>query len=159
MGAPKGNKFAEGNNGGRPAIHTDPEEVSRLVDDYFKWIEGEKEEVEVTYTEKDAHGNEKEVTRKVEQWLRRPETPTVTGLTLHLGFADKSTLYDYRDKKEFSHYIKRGLLQIEKYHEIMTSAGEKCTGNIFILKNFGWSDKVEVDGNVSISPITGMTVE
>ena len=75
----------------------------------------------------------------------RPEPPTVTGLSLHIGFADKSSLYDYKKKDEFSHSIKRAISRIEKYHEIAIAHGDKCTGNIFALKNFDWKDKTETD--------------
>jgi len=80
--------------------------------------------------------------------------PTVTGLTLHLGFESKDTLYSYAKKDGFSYPIKRALLNIEQYHEIATAGGDKCTGNIFILKNFGWKDTQELNhkGNVSNLP-------
>jgi len=137
MPAPKGNQNAVGNEGGRPPIHTDPEHVGTLVKDYFDWIQGEFKNEDYI----DEEGNAR--TRKV--WTRPPENPTVTGLALHLGFCSKSTLYDYSEKVEFSHYIKSGLLRIEKFHETQASYGEKCTGNIFILKNFGWKDTQAMD--------------
>ena len=133
MGAPKGNKYAEGNTGGRPAIFkpSEADKVLALVLEYFEWIKGEYEE----------QGEGKDKKRVC---IRNPEPPTVTGLTIHLGFSSKSTLYEYAKRKEFSYSIKRGLTAIEKYHEIQVSGGDKCTGNIFILKNFGWKDKSEV---------------
>ena len=140
MPAPKGNKNAVGNNGGRPPIHTDPKEVDRLIDDYYQWILGEwHEEEEITDL---GTKNKKKV------WDRYPEPPTVTGLSLHLGFANKSTLYDYAEKVEFSNSIKRAISRIEKHHEIAIAQGDKCTGNIFALKNFGWTDKSEIDHNI-----------
>lgn len=145
--APLGNKYAEGNKGGRPPIYTseDVEKVDGLIDDYFEYIKGESEEREIEKVVKDNEGNPKTITETITFWIRQPEPPTVTGLTLFIGFADKSTLYDYAKKEEFSHSIKRGLLKIEQYHEIKTSYGDKCTGNIFVLKNFGWKDKSEID--------------
>ncbi len=143
MPAPKGNKNAVGNTGGRPPIHTDPKKVDELVNDYFQWIDGEYELVKKTVDGKEI---------EVKKYSRYPEPPTVTGLTLHLGFAHKDSLYKYAKKVEFYDSIKRGLTQIEKYHEILTSKGDKCTGNIFILKNFGWKDKTEqeITGNQTI---------
>jgi hypothetical protein len=143
MAAPIGNNFAEGNDGGRPPIHTDPKQVVSLIEDYYEWIEGEWHEDEITVNTEDG-----EKKQKVKVWDRRPEPPTVTGLALHLGFADKSSLYDYKKKDEFSHPIKRAISRIEKYHEIAIAHGDKCTGNIFALKNFGWKDKSEVDHNI-----------
>ena len=155
MAAPKGNKFAEGNDGGRPPIHTDPEVVGRLVQDYFQWIEGEFEDkiIEV----EDEEGKKHKETQR--NWIRKPEPPTITGLTLHLGFAHKSSLYDYAEKKEFSDHIKRGISRIEKYHEIQAAYGDKCTGNIFILKNFGWKDSQSIDHTTKGKEITSITRE
>lgn len=138
MAAEKGNKYAEGNEGGRPPIYdrSNPEDVEKvklLAEDYFNYIKGEYEEYE---------GDDGEVMRKT---IRPGEYPTVTGLTLHLGFADKSTLYDYAKKEEFSHPIKRALTRIEQFHEFRAAEGDKCTGNIFVLKNFGWFDTMKTD--------------
>jgi hypothetical protein len=77
--------------------------------------------------------------------------PTITGLALHLGFADKTTLYEYRDRPEFSYPIKKSLLLIEKCLELKLE-NQAVTGIIFALKNMGWKDKVETgftdkDGN------------
>lgn len=154
MPAPKGNKNAVGNNGGRPPIYDgskpeDVEKVSELCLEYFEYIQGEYKE------------DEKEVEHKPEEfiifkeWIRKPEPPTVTGLTLYLGFDNKSTLYDYSRKVEFSNSIKRALTMIEQYHEIAASHGDKCTGNIFILKNFGWKDNttIEHSGEIKSSAI------
>lgn len=141
MAAPKGNKFALGNTGGRPPIHTDPEHLDNLVQDYFEWIQGEFIE-----SEKEILLSDGSVKKSKEiEWIRHPEPPTVTGLSLHLGFCNKSSLYDYSNKDEFSNSIKRAISRIEKHHEIAIAKGDKCTGNIFALKNFGWKDKSEID--------------
>lgn len=142
MAAEKGNTYAVGNEGGRPPIYDsnkpeDVKKISDLCDEYFTYIQGEYD------------GDEKEigpdqyVTEK--KWIRAPEPPTVTGLTLHVGFESKSTLYEYAKKDEFSYPIKRALTKIEQYHEMATAMGDKCTGNIFILKNFNWVDSQKYD--------------
>ena len=82
MGAPEGNINALGNNGGRPPIYStesqeDIEKVSDLCVKYF------------------------------EQLPEVNEPPTVTGLTLFLGFDTKTTLYEYAKKVEFMNPIKR----------------------------------------------------
>mgnify|MGYP000016302037 FL=1 len=79
------------------------------------------------------------------------ERPTISGLALHLGFADKTTLYEYRDRPEFSYPIKKSLLLIEKFLELKLES-QSVAGIIFALKNMGWKDKVETgftdkDGN------------
>ena len=149
MPAPKGNKNAVGNNGGRPPIHTDPEHLESLVRDYFEWIEGEEGERDAIIGNDDEG---KPIVGKEKYWIRKPEPPTVTGLTLHIGFSSKSTLYEYAEKVEFTDSIKKGLTIIEKYHETKVSYGDKCVGNIFVLKNFGWSDKSETDINIKQVP-------
>lgn len=73
--------------------------------------------------------------------------PTVTGLALYLGFASRQSMYDYQEKEQFAYPIKRAISRIEQFHEERASYGEKCAGNIFILKNFGWADKIEHTGN------------
>lgn len=144
MGAPKGNQYAVGNEGGRPPIHTDPKEVNNLVKDYFEWIQGDTIDT----------GKEDEDGNPIMKWIRRPENPTVTGLALHLGFSSKDTLYQYAEKEEFSDYIKRGLLRIEKFHEMRVSYGDKCVGNIFVLKNFRWKDTQAIDHSTMGKPLS-----
>lgn len=143
MAAEKGNNYAEGNEGGRPPIYdrSNPEDIEMvkfLSEDYFNYIRGEYEET----TEVDENSGKEYKTTKT---IRSAEYPTVTGLTLHLGFADKSTLYDYSKIQEFSHSIKRALTRIEQFHEFRAAEGDKCTGNIFVLKNFGWFDTMKTD--------------
>jgi hypothetical protein len=109
----------------RPRIYNTVEELEAAVEDYFT-----KEIVEVDCGSHQVKGVNKK--------------PSVNGLALHLGFADKSTLYEYRDRPEFSYPIKRALTMIEMYHEERLSENN-VTGAIFALKNMGWRDKSEQD--------------
>jgi len=79
-----------------------------------------------------------------EQDIINGEKPTITGLTLALGFADKSTLYDYAKKEQFSHPIKRAILIVENGYE-KALRDNNATGSIFALKNMGWKDRQELD--------------
>ena len=84
---------------------------------------------------------------KLEEWeakIIEGEKPTVTGLCLALDFADKSTLYDYAGKPEFSHSIKKALLIVENGYEKALST-QIATGSIFALKNMGWADKTQTE--------------
>jgi DNA-packaging protein gp3 len=76
------------------------------------------------------------------------EHPTVTGLALHLGFNSRQSLYDYGRKPQFSYTIKRALLLIESYYE-QALFGPNPRGAIFMLKQFGWSDKASRTVNVT----------
>lgn len=75
--------------------------------------------------------------------------PTVAGLALWLGFEDRRSIYDYKDRPAFSHTIKKAITAMEDYAEQRLLVGEgSSTGAIFWLKNHGWKDKTETDVNV-----------
>lgn len=105
---------------GRPAMFKTVKEIEKKIEDYFDSL--------------------KYVVDNIEQ----SKPATITGLAYHLGFSDRASFYDYKDKPEFTHTIKRARFYIESLYEsgLHTKAS---TGCIFALKNFGWKDKVEVD--------------
>ena len=39
---------------------------------------------------------------------------SITGLTLHLGFCDRKSFYEYEDKPKFTHTIKKARTRIER---------------------------------------------
>lgn len=151
-------KEIEKHAGGRPPIY-DPEKqedvlkVAELCEGFFTYIQGEYERVVNPDDEED-------ITVRT---IRDSEYPSVTGLTLFLGFDSKSTLYDYAKKDKFSYPIKRALTKIEQFHEFRVSHGDKCTGNIFALKNMGWFDAVKTDvttnGKDLPAPPSALTIE
>lgn len=100
--------------GGRPRIYDSVEEIEEVIEGY------------------------------IAECKEKKEKPTITGATLYLGFCDKTTLYDYRDREEFSHSVKRLLLFVEHGYEVALQ-GNSVTGAIFALKNMGWRDKAEMD--------------
>ena len=129
MAAPKGNKNALGNKGGRPSLFTTPESLQLKIDEYFNG---------------GAH-------KKTYVGLVGPvEVPIVTicGLAYYLGFASRQSLLDYENKIEFTDIIKRARLRIEMNYE--ESLQDKSpAGSIFALKNMGWHDKTEVDATIT----------
>ena len=70
--------------------------------------------------------------------------PTISGLCYHLGFTSRQSFYAYEKKAEFSYTIKKARLRIESGYEKYLHGGQ-CAGAIFALKNFGWSDKQEIE--------------
>lgn len=116
---------------GRPRIYTSVDELEDAIESYFF--------VDVTIPSGSKCGGPELILTGKKEMIAKP---TVTGLALHLGFADKTTLYEYRDRTEFSYSIKRALTIIENYHESNLD-GNNVTGRIFALKNMGWRDKVE----------------
>lgn len=156
MGAPPGNSNAEGH--GRPPLFEetdgDYKVLSALIESYFEWIKGEFEVRERTYVKKSEDGEPELITEEYDHCIRKPEPPTVTGLALSIGFSSKDTLYRYAKKDYFSYPIKRGLSKIEQNHEFKISEGDKCTGNIFALKNMGWHDKQYIEQKNMDIPLT-----
>lgn len=131
MAAPKGNKFAVGNNGGRPRMYKSVSEMMKVIDEYFEYCSPKTD---------------------TDTGILQMEYPSVTGLALYLGFAAREGLYEYRDRQEFSYLIKRALLKVEMHYET-TLNYKNATGAIFALKNMGWSDKQETEhsGEIKIT--------
>jgi len=106
---------------GRPLKFKTPEELQEEIDWYF---------FEAEY---DCCGYPRDTRKYI----------TITGLALHLGFADRQSVQDYRKRDKFSFTIKRACTIIENYLEECLF-GNNVTGIIFNLKNnFGWKDKSE----------------
>jgi len=73
---------------------------------------------------------------------------TITGLSLEVG--SKQLLNDYADRPEYSQIVHYAKLMVENSYELSLRNGGGA-GNIFALKNFGWTDKQEIDMNASVS--------
>lgn len=97
-----------------------------------------------------------ELEKNCQEYFDSTPKPCVSGLALYLGFADKSTLYEYRDRDGFSYPIKKSLSRIELYHEQRLSENN-VTGAIFALKNMGWKDKTEVEQSGGLNVILNET--
>jgi hypothetical protein len=93
-----------------------------------------------------------EMQKKIDQYFNvEIEKHTLTGLALFLGFESKQSLYDYEKKPEFSYPIKRAKLMIENQIEKEVRADPHNASGIFMLKNFGWHDKQEVEHSGSVT--------
>lgn len=75
--------------------------------------------------------------------------PTLAGLCLFMGFADKQTFGGYAEYgEEFSLTVKRAKLRIEDDRNQRLAKADFSPGIIFDLKNnHGWKDKTESDLN------------
>jgi hypothetical protein len=132
MPAPKGNKNALGNDGGRPALFNSPEELQAKIDEYFNGGANQKEYPTLAGS------------------VKIP-IYTISGLAYFLGFSARQSFYDYENRVEFSDIIKRARLRIEMNYE-ENLIDKACTGSIFALKNMGWKDKTETDLNIHELP-------
>lgn len=98
--------------------------------------------------------------RAVEEYFSDTDREhTWTGLTIHLGFESRKSLWEYGKKEEFSNSVKRALLRIEEKYE-KALFNKNAAGPIFALKNFDWKDKQEIShdhtvhkGFVNIDPL------
>ncbi len=76
-----------------------------------------------------------------------PEEWTITGLALALD-TSRETLMDYQNKDIFSDTIKKLKLRIHNQYELDLRRRGRSS-DIFALKNFGWSDKTEITGELT----------
>ena len=126
---------------GRPSLFKTQKDLENKIEEYFFFIRGEFEEVSSVDDEGD--------TVKKKEFTRDPETPSITGLALYLGFESRQSIYDYEKDGEFSYTIKRARLKVESAYE-QALLSRYSTGAIFALKNFGWSDKQEIDNKITM---------
>jgi hypothetical protein len=115
---------------GRPLKYKNKQALEDAIDTYFK---------------------ETLQTRETESGIKYMNPPTVSGLAYHLGFESRQSMYDYKERDEFSYTIKRAVTRIEILHE-QNLFETGATGSIFWLKNRGWKDKTETDLNVKELP-------
>lgn len=85
-------------------------------------------------------------------------SPTISGLSLFLGFSDRHSMYDYEKRPQFSHTIKKARTRITKMYE-MNMMGQHCVGSIFMLKNLGYADKTEVESKHEVKSVQEVIVK
>lgn len=122
--------------GGRPPFYDTVEQLQERIDGYWDYIQGEYKDIE----EEDEDGDL--ITRR--EFTRYAEHPTITGLALYLGFTSRQALLNYEAKEEFVDAVKKAKTKIESAYE-QALFGRNAAGPIFALKNFGWTDKQEID--------------
>lgn len=126
---------------GRPPMYTDPLEIERLVQEYFE--KGVKMRTVILGPPN-------------ARYEIQVPVPTITGLAIYLGFESRQSFYEYEQKPEFTYTIKKARLFIENEYEEMLQTGNTA-GAIFALKNFGWTDKQEIDQKTEHSGQIGFT--
>lgn len=113
------------NLGGRPRVYKTPGDLKKKIDAYFA-------------------GGYRMMTRYTTDGepYKVPDI-TISDLVLYLGFADRHSFYAHEQIPRFSHVIKNARSRIEREYESLLKMGN-CTGAIFALKNFGWSDRTDL---------------
>lgn len=116
---------------GHPPFYEKVEDLQKVIDEFFKGVQGEWDEDPASPT----YG----------RCINPPKGhPTITGLALYLGFNSRQALLNYEHKEEFNDAVKKAKLRIEMNYE-QALFNKNAAGPIFALKNFGWSDKKEIE--------------
>lgn len=117
--------------------YTSAEEIQGLIDEYFERCKGE--------WLKDDNGDM--VFNKFGSPIRVDEKPpTVTGLSLALGFSSRQSLLNYQAKKEFMDTITRAKAMCEEYAERRLYDRDGSRGAEFSLRhNFKWAENAGAD--------------
>jgi hypothetical protein len=119
---------------GRPPKYSTSEEMQTMIDQYFE------EHQPRIRTNPDGSP----MLSKYNQPIIELNPPTISGLALYLGFANRTSLYEYEKESEFSDTIKRARSRCEEFVESNGMSGIVPPAMaIFALKNYGWSDKQE----------------
>lgn len=90
--------------------------------------------------------------QRVDEYLATAPTPSIIGISLHLGFCDRDTFASYATAGfEFARTIQKAKMRIEQDRiERLNDKSRFTPGTIFDLKNnYGWVDKQEVSMTVT----------
>ena len=121
---------------GRPLKYKTAEEMQKGIDEYFELCRPKYATDADGNVLKDNRGNP----------IIELNPPTITGLALHLGFCNRSAMYDYEARGEFCHAVKTARSRCEQWVETNGLAGNTPPAMaIFALKNYGWTDKQEIE--------------
>ena len=88
--------------------------------------------------------NPEVLSKLVDSYFEQEKQPTLSGLALALDIS-RSSLYNYGEKDEFLHIIKKARARVEHAYEKLLLYSPSPTGVIFALKNMGWADAQKID--------------
>jgi len=98
-----------------------------------------------------------ELQEKIDRYFKitPDEKITITGLAVFLN-CDRETLTNYENRDNFFDIVKDARNKVaQSYEESLKKRGN--AGDIFALKNFGWTDRTEIEqnikGDISLSQI------
>ena len=82
----------------------------------------------------------------IDEYFEANDKPSVTGLALSLGFLSRQAVINYEGySQEFHDTLKKAKLKVEASYEADLRK-PACSGSIFALKNFNWTDRQEITG-------------
>lgn len=128
---------------GRPKKYNSPEEMQKVIDQYFRDCKGD---ILKDYSGKpiiNKHGDVIIIGEK---------PPTVTGLAIALGFTNRQSLINYQNQDEFFDTITRAKMVCQDYAETRLYDRDGVNGAKFSLQNnFGWKERSETDVNANVN--------
>ena len=130
---------------GRPGRYETTEQLDAALAAYFEAATPKP------IMKQDEDGNETPMLDSKGNVVYTQVCPTMAGLAHALGYISRQSIYDLAKDERFSYSIKRACLLIESIHEQNLVTRDKPTGDIFWLKNYGWSDKQELEHSGSIA--------
>lgn len=123
--------------GGRPPLYKTPEDMQKIIDEYFEWSDNRTKKVWDDKAQK-------------EFMISDPAPYTMSGLARRLGM-ERNTLIEYAHKDKFISTIKKARERVHEDVEIRLMEGKNQTGAIFNLKNnFNWKDAKQYEHEGSI---------
>lgn len=114
---------------GRPPKYKNPEELIKKIEEYF---DHGIPSIQIVVGK-----------GKNQQVIDKP-VPTISGLSFFLGFADRMSMFEYKQKPKFTYVIKRAINAIERHYEEQLQGGV-VIGSIFWLKVHGWQDRAPLE--------------
>lgn len=140
-------------HGGVPRFYETPELFIERAEQYFIYINGEKE---LRKTKVPADNRKGYIEIEEEVWKREPEPPTITGFALFMGFAGRQGLNNYKKNH-------KGFMDVVNYYTALVAKGYeknlhdgKAIGSMFALKNIdNWQDRTEVYNDFSDNVVKG----
>lgn len=121
----------------RVAKYGKPEEMEKLIDDYFAKFENPE-------PLRDTEG--RIILSKEGSPVYREELPTSAGLAYFLGFSSRCSLWEYEQKPTFARVVKRAKLRLQSFWEPKL-ATKSASGAQFWLQNIkdDWRDVKQIE--------------
>lgn len=95
---------------------------------------------------------EEGVKEYIDGCIETADVPNIVDMALHLGFASRQSIYDYCKRDGYEHVATRARSYCESaVFKAVKEGIYQPAFAIFILKNFGWTDKQEIQHSEKVT--------
>ena len=96
------------------------------------------------------------------EWVKQGDEddkryPTVTGLIIFLKLS-KATFYVYKERVGYKEILARASMMVENGYE-MELRSRNVTGSIFALKQFGWTDRQDINQSIVVQSLPSISLD